>query len=55
MIRRIQLLTIKSWRDIEEIITPFHPPNVKKRRSETRNLQEARSIMEESGTQSKRR
>jgi hypothetical protein len=35
-LRRVQLLTIDSWRNKEEVITPFCPPDVKERRSKAR-------------------
>jgi hypothetical protein len=34
MIRRVQLLTIDSWGNTEEVITPFRQPDVKKGRNE---------------------
>jgi hypothetical protein len=54
MIRRVQLLTIDSWGNTEEVITPFRPPDVKKGRNEAANLQEERSMVVELGTRSKR-
>jgi hypothetical protein len=34
MIRRVQHLTIDSWGNTEEVITPFFPPDVKEGTSE---------------------
>jgi hypothetical protein len=51
---RIQLLIINSRGNIEKVITPFCPPDVKKGGREARNIQESRSVVVELGTQSKR-
>jgi hypothetical protein len=36
MICRVHLLTINPWRNTEEMIAPFRPPNIEKRRREAR-------------------